>query len=347
MLAAVGAPDWLYEAGAMATFVALYDVPFLERVRFKNYIYMNQDTVLQGWRNALLRRHGAESWSFLFSIGGGYLYSEGPEGDHRFWAYQNPDHLVAPGRRVANYFRGHHQRVAHYHHVGNVWSTLVLDVERRVGRTALLRRWFPDADAVRSRVVAWFDTSFVQADTSPSTYDEAIAWYGDIERFLVDFPDVRVVIKPSKDESYFLDDRTPWWDVRGARLVEIWQRLREHPRVYFAGDAGDPPSIIAASDLVITFCFSSCSAEALGAGRRGIWYEPGERQRQTLLGRVPGLVFHGYPELRTYAQAVLYERGDARLTADEIERFRGVVDDFLDGGGLTRFRDLLAKRAGP
>jgi hypothetical protein len=347
MLAAVGAPGWLYEAGAIVTYVALYDAPLLERVRFKNYIYMNQDTVLQGWRNALLRRHGVESWSFVFSIGGGYLYTDGPEADHRFWAYQNPDHLVAPGRRVADYFRGHHQRIAHYDHVGNIWSTLVLEVERRAGRTALLRQWFPDAAAVRSPVVAWFDTSFVQADTSPSTYDEAIAWYSDIERFLVDFPDVRVVIKPSKDESYFLDDRTPWWDVRGARLVEIWRRLREHPRVYFAGHAGDPPSVIAASDLVITFCFSSCSAEALGAGRRAIWYEPGERQRQTLLGRVPGLVCHGYLELRTYARAVLSGERDARLTAEEIERFRGVVDDFLDGGGLTRFRDLLAKRAGP
>jgi hypothetical protein len=335
-----GVPGWLSAAAVTAAAVLLRDVPFLEAVTFRNYLYTNQDTVLQAWRNALLRLYGARSWCFTLAIGGGYLYTDDPEAEHRYWAHQNPDHLVTASRQLVEYHRRHPQRVAHYHNVGNIWSELVLDVERRVGRDALRREWFADA-AAGLRVVSWFDTSFVQSETSPSTYDEAIAWYSDIERFLEDFPDVGVVIKPSKDEVYFVDMQTQWADIRGRRLMEIWQRLRAHPRVHFAGHRGDPTSIIAGSDLVVTYCFSSISAEALGAGHRALWYEPGQRWRQTLYGRVPGLVTHGYAELLARARTLLYDT-DERQYRDYLDRdVRGVMEDFLDGRGLTRFRQLL------
>ena len=338
---APGVPAWLSAAAIDACAVLIEDLPLLARVSVRNFIYMNQDTVLQAWRNALLRRHGAQTWCFTMAIGGGYLYTDGPEADHRFWAHQNSDHFVTASRQHVEFHRRHRQRVAHYHSVGNIWSELAGDVERRVGRAALRRQWFGDALEDR-KVVAWFDTSFVQAENSISTLDEAHAWYGDLERFLAEFPDVYVVVKPSKEEEYFTDKNAPWGHPLGVALVAKWRKLAEHPRVYFPGHRGDPTSIIAASDLVITFCFSSVSAEALGAGRRAFWYEPGHRWAGTLYGRVPGLVAQGYAELVARARALLYETTDAEYQAYLDRHVRGVVEDFLDGRGLTRFRRLLA-----
>lgn len=335
------APAWLRLAAAEGALVAITDVPFLERVGMRNYLYTNQDTVLQGWRNALLRRYGVRSWCFTLAIGGGYLYGDGPETEHRAWAFLNADAVVTASTQMIGYYRRHGQRVGSYHAVGNIWSELALVAGRREGRAALRRRWF--GEDVAGPVVAWFDTSFVEDARSPSTYAEAIAWYRDLERSLDDFPEVRVVVKPSKDEAYFVDLRTQWADPRyGPELMEIWRRLRAHPRVHFAGHQGDPTSIIAGSDLVITFCFSSISAEALGAGRRAFWYEPGDRWRATLYGTVPGLVAHGYAELLALTRGLLYETDDAAYRAYLDGVVRGSVEDYLDASGLTRFRRLLA-----
>ncbi len=342
-LLALTLPSWLRDAAAIATWVAVTDAPLLERVRPRNYIYTNQDTVLQGWRNALLRRHGVASWCFTQAIGGGYLYTDGPEADHRFWAFQNPDHFVTASAAMVAYHQRHHQRVRHYHALGNIWSEIALDVERRVGRDALRASWFGRIPGT-AKVVAWFDTSFIEAEHSPSTYREAIAWYGDLERFLDEFPDVYVVVKPSKDEGYFIDPLMQWSDALGPKVMEIWRRLAAHPRVYFPGHRGDPTTIIGGSDLVITYCFSSISAEALGAGRRALWYEPDAQWRDALYARGSGLVAHGYAELVTRTRALLYETTDAEYRAYLDRHVRGVVEEHLDGGGLTRFRRLLAER---
>lgn len=344
-IASPGAPAWLRTAAATAILTTLSDVPLLERVTFVNYVYTNQDTVYQAWRNALIRRFGGQTWYFTLAIGGGYIYTDGPEADHRFWAYQNADHFVTAGRQLVEYHRRHRQRVRCYHAVGNIWSELVLKVERRVGRDALRRQWFGDRVG-GGKVVSWFDTSFVEADTSPSTYGEAIAWYGDIERFLEEFDKVFVVVKPSKDEWYFVDESTQWAHPLGRPLMEIWARLRAHPRVHFAGHEGDPTSIIAGSDLTITFCFSSVTADALGAARRAIWYEPDHRWGNALFSRAPGLVAHGYAELSRRARALLYEVTESEDAAYLDRHVRGLVEEYLDGGGLTRFRALLTASAG-
>jgi polysaccharide biosynthesis PFTS motif protein len=333
-------PTWLRMAAAEAVFVAVTDVPLLERVTMRNYLYTNQDTVLQGWRNALLRRYGARAWCFTLAIGGGYLYLDDGRAVHRSLSFLNPDVVVTASAQMVAYYRAHAQRVGAYHAVGNIWAEVALDVERREDPAALRRQWF--GGPVSEAVVAWFDTSFVQGDGSPSTYVDAIAWYRDLERFLDDFPHVRVVVKPSKDDAYFVGPGAQWADPHeGPVLMEIWGRLRAHPRVHFAGHRGDPCMIIAGSDIVITHCFSSVSAEALGAGRRALWYEAGERWRSVPYARVPGLVAHGYDELTARVRALL-EVTDSAYRAYLDDHVRGVVEEFLDGRALTRFRRLLA-----
>jgi hypothetical protein len=348
ILARPAAPAWLVEVALTAVRTHLAVARLAEHVRFASYVYTNQDGLDQRWHNVMVRRLGARSWNYALSIGAGHLTEGGsdltdirdPLGRHRLHAYQNPDHFVLPCAQLVEYHRRHHQRVGAYHDVGNIFSELLLGVPAAdVG--ALRRQWFGDLVDGR-QIVAWFDTSFVEEPLSPARFDEAVAWYDDIARLAEERPDLLMVIKPSKAEWYFTDPAFQWSHPRGSAVVERWERLRRHPRVHFAGHDGDPGSIVAAADLTVTFCYSSPTAEALGARRRALWYEPFARWRGTLYDRDPRLVAHGHDEL---VRAVRWALDEA--SAADYDRFldgtvRGLVETFLDARGLTRFRALLA-----
>jgi len=342
------APAWLADCALMAVQMHLVVARLGEEIRFANYVYTNQDGLDQRWQNVMLRRLGARTWNYVLSIGAGHLNAGGgdlhgmrdPGGRHRLHAFQNPDHFVMPCRDLVSYHRAHHQHVEAYHSVGNIHSELLGSIPGSESR-ALRREWFGAAGAT-GKVVAWFDTSFVEEALSPARFDEAVAWYDDIARLADARPDLLMVLKPSKADWYFTDPAFQWSHPRGKAVVERWARLRSHPRVHFAWHEADPASVVAASDLTVTFCYSSPTAEALGARRRALWYEPFARWRGTLYDRDPRLVAHGYDEL---VRAVRWALDEA--SADDYDRFldgtvRGLVEDFLDGRGLTRFRTLLA-----
>jgi hypothetical protein len=337
------APAWLRGAAATGASAAARGGALLARVACRNYIYTNQDDLDQRWLNALLRRHGARSWCFTLAIGGGYLYSDGPEALHRLYAYQNPDHLVTSSRQLVAYHKKHRQRVEGYHAVGNIWAEAIQRLVETGARETLRTEWF-GAGAADRKIVAWFDTTFIEAPHSESTYTEAIAWYRDLQR-LLDELDVLAVVKPSKDVAFFTDPAGQWSHPLGARIAALWDELRADPRVHFAGHQGDPASVIAGSDLTVTFSYSSVSAEALGARRRAIWYEPGQRWRGALYDRAPGLVTHGYDELVKRARELCYHTDDTRWDRYLETEVKGLVEDHLDGRAATRFRSLLAGAA--
>ncbi|MBI3011137.1 MAG: hypothetical protein HYY58_01415 [Candidatus Omnitrophica bacterium] len=342
------AAGWLVDAAGRGLVAYLTKSALLERVNFVNYVYMDQDHLSQQCLNILIRKQGGQSWNFAYAIGGGYLYGNGQVPGHRQrrLAYQNPDHFVGTSQRMTRYHQEHRQGVRAYHAVGNLWSQSVSLAASATDIRRLRSAWF-GAAADQGRVVAWFDTTFIEGAGSPSTYHEAVAWYRDIWRIVSEDERLLAVIKPSKDDACFVDGRSQLMHPLGQSVIGEWARLKQHPRVHFAGHAIDPSLVIAASDLTVTFCFSSPTAEALGAGKRAMWYEPGERWRDTLYGAEPLLVAHGYPELRRLVGTLLNDMDDEAYRQFLERRVRGLVEDFLDGNGLSRFRELLADAARP
>ena len=340
------APTWLSQTAALGVSTYISESSLMERVRYTNYIYRSQDDLRQRWRNVLIRKAGRQSWNFAYAIGGGYIHDEIEDfgGLHQLWTYQNPDHYVSPSRQMVEYQKRHHQMVREYHEVGNIWSELIRIESETKDRDETLSHWFNGSHRGK-RVVAWFDSSVVEAENSACTYTEAIAWYTDIQKLLEDDENFLAVIKPSKPPSYFLDAAQEWSHPLGKVLMEKWDELKGHPRVYFAGHDSDPVSVMAMSDLTVTYCFSSCTAEALGAGKPAIWSEPGERWRETLYGREHMLVAHGYEELRALVFKLLYDTSDTEYQQFLQDRVLGLVESFLDGGGLSRFRGLLREAA--
>ena len=340
------APGWLFQTAALGVSTYINEANILERVRYANYIYMSQDGIRQRWRNAMIRRAGRQSWNFAYSIGGGYFLDDGGgrDGLHKLWTYQNPDHFVAQSPQMIDYHKKHHQKVRSYHEVGNIWSELVRVESETGNRDEALHRWL-DVAPKGMKVIAWFDTSVVETENSDCTYTEATLWYTYVQRLLEEDENLLFVIKPKKAESNFTDPKEEWSHPLGAALTEKWSELKQHPRVYFAGNRGDPVSVIALCDLTVTYCFSSCTAEALGAGRRAIWSEPGDRWRNTLYGRDPMLTAHGYEELSALVRKLLYDITDEEYGRYLQEKIHGLVESFLDGKGLSRFRESLHNAA--
>lgn len=347
----IRAPEWIHQAATAGLLVYIRETNFLERIRFSPYIYCNRYGLIPRWENALIRKLGGKSWWYAYSSGGAYTRDEGGAfagdddfgGRHRFWSYENADHFVAPCRQLIDYYRRHRQQIREYHDVGNIWSEQILEAEKTLTRDAVRREWFGSLAQDR-KVIAWFDTSFAEAPNSSSTFTEAVLWYSDILRLADECPDLAMVIKPSKDDAYYIagDPRAQWsFPTVGSRLMAVWAALRNHPRVRFLNRRTDPCLVIAASELTVTFPYSSVSAEALGARKRAIWYEPGERWRNTLYARAPLLVAHGYRELRLLVDRILRQVSDEQYEAYLDGTVRGLVDSYMDGKGVSRFRTLL------
>ena len=347
-------PEWIHETVEIGLGTWLREGGLLEEMGFQQYLYTNEYGLSPRWRNLFIRRLGGRSWNLAYSNGGCFLYrddepfAEGRDfgGPHRFWAYENADHMVFPSPGLMRYFQRHPQRIGSYHDVGNLWSEQQSFLGRTENRAQIRKGWFEEIGP-GEKVIAWFDTTFMDAPNAPSTYAEAIRWYDDILRLADERPDWRMVVKPSKDAGFFVDEGAgqQWASPRtGRRVLERWERLESHPRIRLLSYTEDAQRVIFGSDAAVGFCFCAVTAEALPARKRAIWYEPGSRWRRTLWGKEPMLTAHGYAELKEQ-MARLLEMSDPDYSALLERTAKGLVDSFLDDQGLFRFRALLSGKA--
>jgi polysaccharide biosynthesis PFTS motif protein len=212
------------------------------------------------------------------------------------------------------------------------------------GRIAsqLEKEIFADFDKAKYRTIAFFDSSYLPNSFSP--LEDGVIFYQSILKLLEEFPDIFVIIKEKKAEEAVLGIYEKWGgdcNIFHQQYKPALDKLRKHPRCHITGYKGDPSEIIAMSDLTITYAFSSSTVEALCARRKAAFFDPNNRWRGYRYDRIPNLVAHSYEELKRLIQKLLYE-----TTEEEYRDFlnvyvKGVIDPYLDGKALTRFRKLL------
>ncbi len=105
-----------------------------------------------------------------------------------------------------------------------------------------------------------------------------------------------------------------------------------------------PSEPIAASDLVISFPFTSASVEALGARKKAVYYDAPDKFRGSFYDRIPGLVCHSYKELFNRVDELLFKVDKEEYDAYLDETVKGKIGPYLDGKALTRFRELLVNQ---
>ena len=92
-----------------------------------------------------------------------------------------------------------------------------------------------------------------------------------------------------------------FWKVIGplkrSKIVELRQKFNELPNAVLLSDRKDVIEVISVSDIVVTNCFSSPTADALLAGVPAFWYQARTDVSFSIYNEVPGLIVRGYKNL--------------------------------------------------
>lgn len=321
----------------------------LNHVSFNKYIYTNNESEYQLATNIILRNYGAKTYDYSSFMGGPYLRSMGEDSFYDFRhitrSYMNTDYFLAVNEEIVKYYKLHHQTIKNYCILGCIYSEMIKIVEAAISKEELLLQYFNKIkDFKKKKVVSFFDTTFIDSPDSPSTFDDCIGFYQDIMKILESRKDLLVIIKPSKNEEWFIEPRHQWSTRRGHDVIGLWDILKKNISVHWAGDSGDISTIMALSDLVVTHCMSSCTGEALGARKKAIWYEPFNKHKGVMYDKIPGLIIHGYKELEKWVDYYLYRVSNEQYDIYLETNIKGKVEAYCDGLALTRFRNLLADK---
>ncbi len=327
----------------------------LQRIKFRNYIYTNNESLLQQGANIMMRKSGARSWNYAVFLGGGYIYAaqreEFRDKRHILWSFLNSDCFVGMNDEVVAYYKLHRQSIPDYHAVGCLFSQSIQEIQGAALRENFIRKYFKHPFDGKMKLISVFDTSFIGLKGVSTDYDDCIGFYEDIARLLAERKDLLIAVKPSKPDAWFVDMDYYWASLpKGRKICDLFAALKSDPRVFWAwGDTRGGLNftynnqVIAASDLVVTHCLSSPTAEALGARKKAIWYESSGKHRGVMYDQIPGLCAHGYDELAAAVDKLLYKTTEQGYQ-DYLDRhIKSKIEAYLDGSALTRFHKLLAE----
>ncbi len=287
-------------------------------------------------RNIALNQAGAQTWFFTDSMNHGFNFqSTETKGRHPFWTYLNYDHFVTWTRALANYYKSHPGSFRKTHVVGCLWSEHIRD-KKEARRNSFLRDHIKSPDAF---IISCFDTTYTR--NGFTNYQEGIRYAEQVFRLVEEIPEVYLIFKEKKDRKvHFTFDPDA-----GPKLMELYDRMNSNPRVLFCSNQMDSSEIISISDVVISFPFTSTTFEALCKGRPAIWHDAILNYRESIFGKIGGLVTYDYDGLKSRIAEVIdkLKKGEAvsRMPADS-----PYSDPFCDGKAIERFRDLLSSHDG-
>jgi polysaccharide biosynthesis PFTS motif protein len=313
---------------------------FTDYFRIGKFVTYADQTVDHIGRNIVLKQHGTSVWQYL----DGQNTSEAmPAVDGRpwrsdLWGYLYYDVMVCWDEPFVEYYRRHHQRVGRYIAVGCLWSEHVRLIREGVMPSAVAEQLLARGGTPGQKLVSVFPTWYhVDGVTAP---EDGLEFVRGIEKLVAELPDVFVVLKEKHRRWYFAGDPV-WGGEEVLAIYQAYEELERHPRFWLPGHAADTSGIVAVSDLVISFPFTSVTVEALGAGVRGLYFDPRDKYRGGSYERVPGLVAHGYHELKARVEHLLYCTTDEEYRRYLDTHVKGYKDPFLDAMALKRFRSLL------
>lgn len=322
----------------------------LENVQVGHYVTLNDEGSQAIGRNVLLRANGVQTWIFAHSNGFLNVYASSETGfvAAREWntAFLNYDHYVAWNRPMIEYLRLHPQRVGTYEDVGCIWSESVRRIAEGREKSILKEELFSDLDLGKFKIVSFFDGGYLPHSFAPM--ETGAVLFGQIRRLLDEIPDLLFILKEkrSADQALALyrrfgGDLTAFYDKYRPALDE----LKRHPRCRVPGPRTDSSQIMAMSDLTISKAFNSPAVEALGAGRKAIFFDSLGMFRGCLYDRFPDFVAHDYDELKHLVRRLAYEMPDDHYRHYVDRYLKGTLDTYMDGKGVSRFRALLSNES--
>jgi len=282
-------------------------------------------------RNIALSQAGVQTWYFTDSMNHGCHWKTEDNKNgmrHPFWTYLNYDHFVTWDEFLARYFKEHPGRLKNTHIAGCFWSGHIKE-RRGVEK----KKTGSGRDAHAGFLLAVFDSTYSR--NGMTSYAEGVAFAKHILRLADDYPDVHIFLKEKKQRGVHktLDP------VLGPRLLDIYRRMDSHPSITICSDREDASELIAISDMIISFPFTSTTFEALSINKAAIWHDPMGYYRNTPYAEVGGITTHSYEELKLKVLEI--RRMGTETYKNPVQTGSPLMDPFRDGKAIDRFRELL------
>jgi polysaccharide biosynthesis PFTS motif protein len=316
---------------------------FCEKYALSHYVTYNDALPKDIIRNLVLSQHHVGTWYYEHSSNTANLFVPVGREEYKTVHYSHLvfDHLVVWGDKIRRYYAMHPQKIGAYEHLGCPWSEHVDWIHRNPGENRCLGKakehYRRTLREVPERIIGIFDTS---------ASDSSIFSPRDLESFL---DGILRLIKEKPDIGFIFKMKYAWSFMEGVHpeLLQCYENIRACPNCCLFYDEGPEAMItevaeaIAASDLVISACFTSPTIEGLGARQKGIFYDATGAFRGCYYDGFPNLVAHDYDELKRLIGFWLDSVTPAEFDPFLEKYVRGELDANVDGKGITRFRDLL------
>lgn len=179
--------------------------------------------------------------------------------------------------------------------------------------------------------VAVFDSSI-----SPMYgYKGLVDFYAGILRLASELPEVLFICKPKNPLTAIVEDNS-------EEQRQVFVDLRNRPNVQVLDSTFDSSMILAIADLSISIPFTSTFTEAIGAGKRALYYDPLQSMANAFWYGIPGCVCDSDGQLLSRVRHLLWESDQSEHHAYLGEYF-SEIDGFCDGGGIVRLRAFVTK----
>lgn len=242
------------------------------------------------------------------------------------------DNMVTHGNVTERFYKKYRNNIKNYIQTGVLYSQVVCELEKgklesKVVPLIIKKKKLPE------KIIGVFDTTFT--NVGPAFPDDGIRFGNDILKLIDEFSDVGFIFKAKKEFT-----ETPF-------ITSIYDKLKNHEHCVFFSRFDEyrvsPPEVIAVSDLVISAAYTSTTAEALGAKKKAIYYEPAGRNMgdKYYFNNYPNFVAHNYDELKRLVNYWLYQVKDEEFDTFLNTYVKDEIDPYLDGKAISRMRQLL------
>ncbi len=306
-----------------------------EVVELQSLISQNTDGVVQAIvRDILFKKRGTFIWKYMDSASlVNYLVpvQDFYKAKENLFVYIYCDYMVSWSDDNNQAFKTTHSRIGQYLQTGCLWAEHVRLIQE--GKIASNLKNILRQNGLKEgmKVVGVFDSTY--AVHFMTTYEDGIQFLKGIEHILNQIPELFVVVKEKKSRKVVFKE--------SKAMQAVYETLEQTGRVYFTQNKMSPSEVIALSDAVISFPFTSTGLEALSVGKKALWFDATAKFEKTFYDEVPGLVCHSAKELSARIKELLYQITDQRYENYLKECVVNRCCPFLDGMGITRFRKLL------
>lgn len=299
-------------------------------------------------RNIILKQDNVKTYYYMDSSNFGCFCSKVGSDEkylHGNFSFLYYDYLISWNRKAIEYFKDCKSEFENYSDFGCLWSEHLRELTMNMAKSELMLQLYESRCVCNDykdgmKLVAVFDSTF--HDDSMTTYQDGIDFLTNILKLLNDLPDIFVVMKEKKSRSYHMAMTS-----ESDKILGVYDKLDSHPR-YLSLKGGEEgwrssSEIIALCDLTIAFPFVSTVFEAVSARKRAIWHDASGKFLGAFYDSVPDLVTHNYSELLTRVKTLLYFLSDGDYEDYLNAYIKGKMESYLDGLGISRFRNLLVK----